>query len=134
MDTKYLELRAPTPDLLLKMPITLPIAIHKAGIWLTKFAIKMSSVDLSLLSMSADEETGLQAAMQRLTSFDFLPDDWSCDSESKRSETDIEHLRKYLTAIIDTDTLEDLSLDFETHWNLSILPGFNMGTLLSFRS
>lgn len=127
-------LRSPAPETLLSMPITLPIAIHKAGTLLTEFSITQSGQDLTSLYMSQTDQLELRAAMQELRSFHFLPGyNLMFQQKPRRSEADMQYLIKYLKSVVDTDTLKDLSLYFDSQWTRSRLD-YDMGALLSFRS
>ncbi|KUJ15429.1 uncharacterized protein LY89DRAFT_112632 [Mollisia scopiformis] len=123
------------PGRMLRMPITLPKAIHKAGSCLTSFSLRLSNPQIfSCLSMSNGDCTNLRVAMRKLTAFEFRPDPFASWAPSAvREEAEMKHLRDYVTAVIDTDTIEDLSLWFDSYWTKGEVPLFEMGALMSSR-
>lgn len=118
------------------MPITLPIAINKTGHWLHSFSIQLSHpINFSCLFMSAHESTKLSAAMGRLKHFEFnLTYPGYYDERLHRHNKEIQHLDKYLRAIINTETLITLSINLDSYWRTRWGPSFEMRGLLSFRS
>lgn len=120
------------PREIIRMPITLPVAIHEAGTWLTRFAVRTQGPTvMSCLEMSTTGSAKLRAAMQRLKVFSFNPK--FRDANPSWSTNEIGHVQKYLGAILDTDTLEEIELDLEAYSVSNEDPMKRFGSLLAAR-
>lgn len=98
-----------TPKAIFELFTTLPIAIHKAGVWLTRLAIyPVDQADMSCWSMIESKHTELQEALQRLKEFVFRPEfsefqlDWT--------QPQMNDVKKYLSAILYASTLETMDI------------------------
>lgn len=119
-----------------EMLVELPLAVHKAGVLLTGLSIKFSPPDdFEAFAPSEQEVHNLTAAMQRLKIFEFYPRATKEPSFWPAREPDeIQHLLRYLTAILDTETIDNMHLDFSSLWDRDTQPAFSLGPVISLRS
>jgi len=131
-EARVYNLGQPPAEILVK----LPLAVHKAGVLLTGLSIELSiPEDFEAFAPSEQEAQNLTAAMQRLKTFEFCPRGTKGPSFwPAREPEEIQHLSRYLTAILDTETIDRIHLDFSSIWDQDTQPTFSLGPIISLRS
>lgn len=116
---------------MLRMPITIPIAIHKAGTWLDSFVVQLSYPGShSCLALTVDEKAAMRAAMGRLASFVY-----ESRPVHERDKFEMRYLKRYFGAVLDTESLRRISIELGEYWDADArTPSYDMGILLCFRS
>ena len=113
----------------------LPGAMHEAGSMITTLDIHLPALeDCSPLTSTMSNLQSVTASIQRLKSFSFSMR--SLKYQESRP-TILPHqaveLALFLNALLDTDSLETISISFETLWSLDDPPEFSLGSLISSR-
>jgi hypothetical protein len=119
------QLGIPPMDLLLQIPG----AVQKAGARLTALSIEMlPHGDYSILTRGKEDLDNFTAAMQRLKHFNLRT---RCDPDTgpmaAQEPDQVDHLWKFLRAILDTGSMEDLL------WQGDVPPSFSLGSLITLR-
>lgn len=97
---------------------SLPIAIHKAGICITSVDIQVSLLaDFSLLAPTDADLCDLTAAMQRLKDLNFWIRGRYASIWPTRPVDEVEHLVKFVSAILHTASVRQISLDLSFLWD-----------------
>jgi hypothetical protein len=132
-EARLYELGDPPTELLVK----LPAAIHQAGGLVTAFNLELSFPEsLATLTQNKEDLVALTASVQRLKQFKLR-------SQEVRPRTfwppvpeaEVEHVKTFLRALLDTPSLEDLSLDFTFLWDHDNMPSStSLGSIFTFRS
>lgn len=126
------------PGRVLRMPITLPIALQDAGVRLQHLELELCDPSsMSSLAMRKSEAASLEAAMQDLKCFRFKPHDYRGGDgwvERNASAADMRHVESFLRAIINTGSLEWMDLRLDSYYPRDDVPLFEMGKLMSLRT
>lgn len=131
------------PNNILRLPISIPIAIHQAGPynWLNSIGLQLNTLPdtIHYLSLNEDEITALRALTQRLQYFDLSPIGTPLIGPPDSPEEVFDgtnYLRVYLNALIDSDSLQRLSISLNKEYRLfnsDRPPTSDMGLLVSQR-
>ncbi|PSS13293.1 hypothetical protein M430DRAFT_267445 [Amorphotheca resinae ATCC 22711] len=116
--------------------VKLPGAIHKAGALLTGLDIEVSPPeDYAVPAPSEEDCHDLTAAVQKLKTFNFRtrclkgPSFWPA-----REPAEVEDLGRFLTALLDTESMEDVRLSFNSLWDSESPPLFSLGYTITLRT
>ena len=109
------------------------MSLHKAGACLTALDIYLPPLEgYSVLTSSEEDLKDLNAAMQRLKDISFKSPHsnfWL----SPREKDDVEGLQKFLSAILDTESVSFMALDFGSLWDKTYTTPISLGSLITLR-
>ncbi|KAE8454428.1 hypothetical protein EG329_000050 [Mollisiaceae sp. DMI_Dod_QoI] len=126
----FYDFGPPPSEILVK----LPVAIHKAGGLLKDLKIRLTSPkDYSVLSMSEEDRRDLAAVSQRLRSFDFSPNATEFDFQRAPGADEMKDLGIFVSALMDTRSLEDINLDLHYLWEQGNPPILSFGPVITPR-
>ncbi|KAH7312977.1 hypothetical protein BKA65DRAFT_600519 [Rhexocercosporidium sp. MPI-PUGE-AT-0058] len=114
---------------------TLPVAIHKAGTSLTSLDIQslLPGEHFSLVPWDKDLKE-LTAAMQRLKTFQFVPLQTRDQTHRLiRQSGELNCLKSFISAILDSPSLETISLNLRELWDNNTFPAQGLFSLLHLR-
>lgn len=124
------------PTEMIRIPISLPIALHNAGIRLTSLDIRLFDLpNFYCWFTNENEMRDLHDSMQELQYFNFVPRRRHLQNLwPDHHEAEMRDFRKYLSAIISTNSLEHLTLNLASYWaerlhNTS--PDFEIGSIMT---
>jgi hypothetical protein len=125
------QLGPPPMEVLVK----LPGAIHKAGGFLTGLEIDVPPLEqYAPLALNDEDVKNLTAVVQKMKLFHFRPssarhpDLWPPPEPGQ-----VKDLVMFLSALLDTESIEDMNLDLDFLWNIDHPPSFSLGSILTFR-
>jgi hypothetical protein len=125
-------LLGPPAEILVK----LPAAIHQSRGLLTALDIEISfPKDYTILTRSADDLLALTAGVQRLKHFKLRAQGVrNAGFWPEREANEVEHIKAFLRTLIDTNSLETLSTDFNFLWDQHSMPSsISLGPIFTFR-
>ncbi|KAH9221227.1 hypothetical protein DL95DRAFT_519273 [Leptodontidium sp. 2 PMI_412] len=101
-----------------EIAITLPVAIHKAGVSLASLDIQsLLPEDYFTLAPSDKELKELTDAMQKLKTFRFTPVQARDEGHWRyRQSTELKCLQRLISAILDSPSIETISLELRQFW------------------
>jgi hypothetical protein len=102
--------------------LRLPGAIHKAGGLITDLNIELSPPeDLSDFTPSEKDLHDVTSAVQRLKHFNFILRSEDLGFWAVRDPVEINDLRRFLVALLDTASIEEMDLNCSALWNKQAL-------------
>ena len=127
----WYELGDPPTEILVK----LPAAIHQAGGLVAALKLELSfPKSYATLTQNEEDLVALKASVQGLKNFK-LRARRVRDRSFWPPVREVEHVKTFLHALLDTQSLEDLSLDFGSLWDPdSMASSASLGSLFTFRS
>jgi len=121
------QLEPPPVEVLTK----LPGAVYDAGVLLKTLFIGVSAADdYSVLASSEDDFLKLTAAMRKLKAFLFRPRDYEIRTPTAQTRR-LADLGRFLKAILETESLEDITLGFDWMWNGRVPPSISVGSIIT---
>ncbi|KAH7312976.1 hypothetical protein BKA65DRAFT_149851 [Rhexocercosporidium sp. MPI-PUGE-AT-0058] len=106
---------------------SLPIAIHKAGIYLTNLDIQISPPeDFSPLAPTEADLCDLKASMKQMKFFNFWIRGREASFWPRRPVDEVKHVVKYESALLDTANLRRISLDVHCLWDENMPPRLSL--------
>ena len=127
------ELGDPPTEILVK----LPAAIHQAGGLVTALKLELSFPEsYATLTQNEEDLVALKASVQGLKHFKLRARHFKVRSFGPPvPEAEVEHIKTFLHALLDTQSLEHLFLDFGFLWDRDNMPSStSLGSLFTFRS
>jgi len=130
-EARYYQLAGPPSGLL----STLPVGIHNAGVSLTHLHIEVSPLrDYTTFASTQPKLRALTASAQSLKDFSFVCRGMDADLFPIRSESNIDGLKKFLMALLDTSSLSEFLINLDSLWDNETQPSFGFGLIIHFRT
>lgn len=130
-DARLHDLAQPPVELICQ----LPLAFHKAGALLTGLEVDVTPPeDCTMLGPNEEDRKSIKALVKTLKEFDFrMLSRKGTSFQSRRERGEIVSLGEFLTAVLDTDSIETMRLDFNFLRDESSPPSFSLYSIIDLR-